>query len=90
MSRITVVENTPADFVLFRSRGGPNAAYTLGGPDAAYFDISPDGRLTLKAAADFEAKSAYTVVVTSMTARFDDSSSNWPPSASCNCNPPPV
>ncbi len=66
----TIAENAVISTVVYTATasdvdtvGGDTITWTLAGPDAASFDIAANGQLTLKAPANFEAKSVYTVSV---------------------------
>jgi VCBS repeat-containing protein len=66
----TVAENAVTSTVIYTATSsdvdaGDSATYSLGGTDAAAFNIdAATGAVTLKAAANFEAKSAYAIDVT--------------------------
>ncbi len=64
----TVAENAAAGSVVYTSAATdadtPTLSYSLGGADAALLEIDANGVVTLKAAADFEAKASYSFTVT--------------------------
>jgi Ca2+-binding RTX toxin-like protein len=65
----SVAENAPVSTVIYTATAADvdatdSASFTLGGADAGLLNISDKGEVTLKASANFEAKSSYNFTVT--------------------------
>ncbi|MRD46385.1 hypothetical protein GHT07_03790 [Caenimonas koreensis DSM 17982] len=63
--KVRIAENTSVSKVIYAPPAGsdPHAHYTLAGDDADFFNISTDGIVTLKVAADYEIRKTYSFEV---------------------------
>jgi hypothetical protein len=75
-STATIAENAPITTAVYTTVAtdpdGDALTYSLSGTDAAAFAISSTGVVTLKAPADFEAKSSYSFTVTASDGELSD------------------